>query len=485
MSKGVLVNRRLPVRGAYDVIVAGGGPAGIAAAVAAAREGARTALVERYGFLGGNATAGLVGPFMTAYSDDGTTQLVRGIFDELVRRMEAAGGAIHPEQVRAGSAYAGYFVRGHDHVTPFDPEALKLCAAEMMEEANVTLHLHTFLVDAVVEAPAEAGAPAGDTGAPGTGRAVRGVVIADKEGLGALRARLVVDCSADGDVAARAGVPMKQGRQGDGKTQPMTMFFRIANVDDAATDAWVEAHPEERGMLFHGIIEAARQRGEWTIPREKVGIYRTQQPGVWRVNTSRIQSLDGTRAADLTRAELEGRRQAWQLVAFFRRHLPGFANCILLDTATQVGVRETRRITGEYELTREDLITGRPFDDVVCLYAYPIDIHSPDGKGGGTKESPPIANAYQLPYRILVPVAVDGLLAAGRCVSATHEALAAIRVMPCAFALGQAAGTAAALALRTGAEPRGVNTAELQRRLLAQGVYLGPRFEPGGGIVAV
>lgn len=460
MSETLSFSRSIPVTGRFDVVVAGGGPAGIAAAVAAARYGARVALIERYGFLGGNATAGLVGPFMTSFSDDGQTQVVRGVFEEMVRRLEAMGGALHPEHVRAGSAYAGYIVKGHDHVTPFDPEAVKLVAAEMVAEAGVTLLLHTVVVEPILE-----------------DRAVRGLVVTSKSGLSALRAEVVVDCSADGDVAFRAGVPMRQGRDVDGKTQPMTMFFRVANVDDAAVDAYVEAHPEERGLLFHAIVEAARARGEWTIPREKVGMYRTLQRGVWRINTSRIQLLDGTKVEDLTRAEIEGRRQAFDLVAFFRRHLPGFERCLLLDTATQIGVRETRRIVGEYELTQNDLVTGRDFDDVVALYGYPIDVHSPDGKGGGAADSVPIANAYRLPYRILVPKEVEGLLVAGRCVSASHEALGAIRVMPCAFALGQAAGAAAAIAAETRVPPRTVEVRRLQETLVEQGAYLGPRFE--------
>jgi hypothetical protein len=463
----IAFQREIPVVREADVLVVGGGPAGIGAAVGAARAGARTVLVERYGFLGGNATAALVGPFMTSFSNDGSRQIIGGVFDELIRRMETVGGAIHPEKVRSGSAEAGFYRFGHDHVTPFDPEAVKLVAAEMLAEAGVTLFLHTVVVEPLLEAAT-----------------VRGLVVTSKSGLAALRAAVVVDCSADGDVAFRAGTPMKQGREGDGKTQPMTMFFRVANVDDTAVDAYVEAHPEERGLLFHGIVEAARARGEWTIPREKVGMYRTLQPGVWRINTSRIQLLDGTRVEDLTAAEIEGRRQAFQLVAFFRTRLPGFANCVLLDTAAQVGVRETRRIEGEYELTQEDLVTGRDFPDVVALYGYPIDIHSPDGKGGGAQESVPIANAYRLPYRILVPKRVEGLLVAGRCVSATHEALGAIRVMPCAFALGQAAGAAAAISVETRVAPRAVEVTALQRTLLKQGAYLGPRFEqatPAGG----
>jgi hypothetical protein len=438
-----------------DVLVVGGGPAGIAAAVAAARAGAVTAIVERYGFFGGNATAGLVGPFMTSYSDDGKTQLVKGVFNELVLRMEKVGGALHPEHVRAGSAYAGFFIKGHDHVTPFEPEAVKLIAAEMLEEAGVQMFLHSFVMDALVE----------------DGK-VTGIVLVNKSGVQAIRAKVTVDCSADGDVAYRAGCEMAVGRETDGLTQPMTMFFRVAGVDDAEIQRYVDEHPEEQHLLFHSLIEEKRKTGEWRVPKNHLGIYRTLQPGVYRVNTSRVQGLDGTNVRDLTRAEIEGRRQAFELLDFFRKYIPGFKHATLIDTAVQIGVRETRRIVGEYVLTADDLTSGRAFDDVIALYGYPIDIHSPDRVTTEFDNTYHTANIYQLPYRILVPRAMDGLLVAGRCVSATHEALGAIRVMPCAFALGQAAGAAAALASAEGIEPRRVDPGKLQQLLREQDVVL-------------
>ncbi|QJD86196.1 FAD-dependent oxidoreductase [Cohnella herbarum] len=445
----------IPVIGDVDVLVIGGGPAGIGAALAAARAGAKTALVERYGFLGGNATAGLVGPFMNSYSDDGKTQLVKGVFDELVRRMESFGGAVHPEQVRTGSAYSGFFSKGHDHVTPFDPEAVKLAAAEMMEEAGVRMFMHTFFVDSIVE----------------DGR-VNGALIVNKSGLQAIRAKVTVDCSADGDVAFRAGAELEVGRKSDGLTQPMTMFFRVAGVNDEEILKYVEDHPEERDLLFGSLIAEKREAGEWTVNKNHLGIYRTTQAGVWRVNTSRVQGLAGTNAEDLSKAELEGRRQVFELLAFFRKYFPGFRNAVLVDTATQIGVRETRRLVGEYMLTSEDLISGRSFEDVIALYGYPIDIHSPNEVTTEFSKEFKTANIYQMPYRILVPQKVNGLLVAGRCVSATHEALGAIRVMPCAFALGQAAGAGAALASASGIEPRNVNIRELHQTLLAQDVVL-------------
>jgi flavin-dependent dehydrogenase len=238
--------RDLPVTREADVLVIGGGPAGIGAAVGAARAGARTLLVERYGFLGGNATASLVGPFMTSFSNDGSRQVIGGVFDDLVRRMEAVGGAIHPERVRAGSAEAGFYRFGHDHVTPFDPEVLKVVAADMVLEAGCSLVLHTSFVEPILEEGA-----------------VHGAIVHNKGGLQAIRASAVVDCSADADVAYRAGAPTQKGRESDGKMQPMTMFFVIEDVDDEAVEQYVRAHPEEEGKLFHGIVEAARARGEF------------------------------------------------------------------------------------------------------------------------------------------------------------------------------------------------------------------------------
>ena len=452
----MLYSREIPVLDETDVLVAGGGPAGIAAAVAAARSGARTRLVERFGFLGGNLTAGLVGPCMTSYSLDGQEQLIRGVFDEFVRRMEKNGGALHPSRTHAGDAYAGFIVYGHDKVTPFEPEAAKTTALEMCREAGVELRLHSFVADAVVR----------------DGR-VAGVVSVSKSGMEMLPATVTVDCSADGDVAAAAGVPFQYGRDSDGLAQPMTVFFRVGGVDDEAVERYVRAHPDDF-RAFESIVTKARQEGRFPSPRRGIGMYRTLQPGVWRINTTRVLGRNGTDVADLTAAEVEGRDQVQALVTFFREYLPGFERSELVDTATMVGVRETRRIEGEYRLELSDLQSGRHFDDTIALCAYPVDIHDPTGAGGGCDESAGTANIYEIPFRSLVPRGVDGLLVAGRSISASHEALAAVRVMPPAFAMGEAAGTAASLAARAGVAPRNVNIAELRHALRSQGAYLGP-----------
>ncbi|RMF83072.1 MAG: FAD-dependent oxidoreductase, partial [Nitrospinota bacterium] len=260
----------IPVIQRTEVLVVGGGSSGIAAAVASARNGAQTLLIDRYGFLGGTSTAGLVGPFMTSYSADGKTQVVRGIFQEMVERMVALGGAIDPGQVPAKSPYCAFIELGHAHVTPFHAEALKMAALDLIEEAGVELLLHTSFLDTIME-----------------GEVITGVVVANKGGLGIIEAERFIDTSADADVAARAGVPYQKGRPQDGLMQPATLFFRIGNVDDAAVQAWVEEHerihPGER--LFHCLVQEAREKGEFPVPRQHIGIYRELQPGVWRVNT--------------------------------------------------------------------------------------------------------------------------------------------------------------------------------------------------------
>jgi hypothetical protein len=460
-ENSIVYQKTVPVIAEPDVLVVGAGPAGIAAAISAARTGARTMIVERFGFVGGNLTAGLVGPCMTSFSLDGETQLIRGVFDEMVVRMEAMGQAIHPSKVPASSPWCGFIEYGHDKVTPFDPEAVKLVALDMLREAGVDVLLHTFVADAIVE-----------------DSTVRGVIAVNKSGMQAIRAGVTVDCSADGDVAARAGAAFEMGREEDGLVQPMTLFFRVSHVDDKVVEEYVASHPDDF-RPFSSLVMKAREEGAFPIPRRGVGMYRTLEPGVWRINTTRMLKLDGTSAEDLTRGEIEGREQIKALMRFFREWLPGFENCRLYDSAATVGVRETRRIVGEYTLTYDDLATGRHFEDVIALCGYPLDIHSPNSDGGGTDGRLPTANEYEIPYRSLVPRDLDGLLVAGRCVSATHEALSAIRVMPPAFAMGQAAGTAAAMAIEWGRAPREVPVPQLQEILLRQGAYLGEETAAG------
>lgn len=434
-----------------DVVVVGGGPAGICAALEAARNGSSVVVVEQYGFLGGMATAGLVGPFMTSFSADGGRQVVQGIFEEILQQLIGMNGAIHPSKVPAGSPHCGFFVEGHHNVTPFDPESLKLVLFNLLEEAGVRILLHSFFVGSLFE-----------------DKTIQGVVVAGKSGFQPIHAKVVIDCTGDGDVAANSGVPFTKGRS-DGKMQPMTMFFRVMGVDSQRVYEYVDTYPEDEG--FGSLLELARKNGDFPIETLLVGVYETHRQGEWRVNTSRIHDLDGTLVEDLTAGEILGRRQAFTIINFLRKYIPGFEHAELMDTAPQIGVRETRHIHGDYLLTVEDLIETRQFDDAVGLYAYPVDIHDPSGRGHILR-SVESGDAYELPYRMMLPQGVGGLLVSGRCVSATHEAAAAIRVMPCAMVLGQAAGAAAALACQSNVSPRDIDIKALQQLLHNKGVVL-------------
>jgi len=401
------------------VLVVGGGPAGLAAAVAAARRGVPTALIERYGFLGGLATSGLVNPFMPWHL--GTQPLVAGVFQELLDRMAALGGY---DRARWGEA--------------FDTEAMKLAADALCQQAGVRVRLHTLLTAARVA----------------KGR-ITSVTTESKSGREQWRARVFVDATGDADLALRAGVPCDEGRQADGRTQPMTLCFRMANVTTARMPS--------RGEI-NRLYDRAKEQGRITCPRENVLWFHTTQPGVVHFNTTRVTGRSGVIPDDLTYAELEARRQMRELVQFLVRDVPGFKGAYLQQSAPQIGIRETRRIQGEYALTGADVVKGRKFRDGIARSNYPIDIHSPTGAGTVIK-TPPAGDYYEIPYRCLLPLQVDNLLVAGRCVSATHEGQSALRIIPTCFAMGEAAGTAAALALARGLPPRQLPPKDLRREL--------------------
>ncbi len=426
--------RETPIAKETDVVVAGGGPAGLCAAVAAARLGAGTVLIERYGFLGGMATAGLVNPFMNYHLDG--EPIIQGVFEDWVNGMRRREGYLD----RAGRS---------DNV--FDPEAAKLSAQELCSEAGVDVLFHGFVDNVLTE-----------------NGGITALGIAGKQRLAAT-GQVYVDATGDGDVAALAGCAFELGREEDHLTQPMTLNFNMGGIDpDRAPQA---------GAELQELYDQARSAGEVDCPRENVLFFCTVRPDEVHFNTTRVVMRNGTDPLDLSEAETEGRRQAEQFVNFLRKYAPGYENAYLLQTATQIGVRETRRIMGDYVLTKEDVLECRKFEDGICRARYVIDIHNPAGTGTVIM-SLPEHEWYEIPYRCLLPVGFDNLLVSGRCISADHAAHSSLRVMPIAAAIGEAAGTAAAMSSQRGVRPRELPAADLRDQLASQGANLVLDWQP-------
>ncbi len=446
-----------------DVAVMGGGPAGTCAAIAAARNGSKVMLVEHGNCLGGMATRGLVGPFMTCYDKTGATQIIRGLFGEIVERLVARDGAIHPKDCRAGTAFTSWIVDGHDHCTPFEPEALKLLLDEMCAEAGVKVLFHADFAEPLLD-----------------GNRITGVRLFTKGGFRTVKAKIVIDATGDGDVAFRAGVPTEFGDPVGKRVQPASMFFRIGNCDLAAITADIEKNKDnfyrKDGVNYrslHWRVAEARAAGDWNLQRVSIGLFRGVKEDEWFINTSRIMGVDSTDPESWSAAETTGRQQVDQIFRFFRKYVPGCKDARLLCTGSTVGVRESPHVFGEYRLTVDDCLEGRVPTDSILVASNSVDVHGRFGPMSNEYMTVKNGNWYGVPYRCLVPLKVDNLLVAGRCLSATSEAAGAVRVMPPSMAMGQAAGTAAALSLKTGATPRSLDPSLLVKKLKEQKVFLG------------
>jgi hypothetical protein len=456
----ILPQRRAQLAADVDVLVVGGGPAGIGAALGAADAGASVVLAERYGFLGGNATAALVMPLMSFHTDRPTLEsgqaklfptdhgpgepVIAGVLERLLERLIAMRGAIRP------SLDTGY-------VVPFDPELFKGVALDLLDEAGASLLLHAFASDVLMK----------------EGR-IDGVIFETKSGPLVVRARAVVDATGDGDIAARAGAPYEIGRESDGLVQPMTLMFRIADFEREAFLAYAREHPDQwRGVLgLWDLVQQATAAGELDLPREDILFFATPHPREVSVNSTRVTGVLATDVWDLTRAEFVARRQLRQIAKFLQKYVPGFADSYVVQSGVHVGVRETRRIKGDYLLTAQDILGACKFEDVIARGSYPVDIHNPTGKGTTLKKLPP-GEAYDIPLRCLLPQGIENLLVAGRCISGTHEAHSSYRVMPIAIATGQAAGVVAGLVAGERCGTRELRASRIQDELLRQGVNLG------------
>ncbi len=443
-----------------DVLVVGSGPAGMGAALGAAWAGCDVMVAERFGFLGGNPTVALVNPLMSWHTqakpavDTDTLRLLpqdHGVGDALVAgalsvfldNLLAAGGALAP------TLETGYTV-------PFDPEIYKVVAHQTLDQAGVRILLHAFANDIWQE-----------HGRPG------GVVFESKSGPYVIQAKAIVDASGDGDIAAKAGAKVEIGRPGDQLVQPVTLMFRIGEFEREPFARFVRDHPDQwRGV--HGLwqlIAEATEAGDLNLPREDILFFATPHPRELSVNCTRVTEILGIDPFDLSRAEIEARRQMQQIIAFLKKYVPGFRDAYVIQSGTHIGVRETRRIVGEYTLTGEDVLHGRKFEDAIARASYPVDIHNPAGKGTVLRRLP-AGEWYEIPLRCLIPLGLENILVAGRCISGTHEAHSSYRVTPTAMATGQAAGVCTALAVRGRCDSRSVPAERVREELRRQGAIV-------------
>lgn len=409
----------VPIYAEVDVLVVGGGPAGVGASLAAARSGMRTLLVERYGCLGGIWTAGLLNPYFDA-AEKG------GIATEIIDRLHRYDNDSAVQEWHGTSMIANVF----------NYESMKYVLDSMAHEAGVRCLLYTHAVGTIMEE-----------------NRVRGVVVENKSGRAAILATVVIDSTGDGDVAYHAGCQYELGRTSDGLLQPMTLQFKVAGFE------W----PDDK---YHVLRKFNRPEDIAEIPFAKFAAVPVPgEPATTAIMWTHIHDTDGTNADDLTYAVTEGRRQVHQAMRLLRSASEVLGAGVLTETAMQVGVRETRRIIGEYYLELDDVVEGRTFDDGICRVTFNVDIHVP---GGVELKATPV-KPYEIPYRCLVPKEVDQLLVAGRCISGSHEAHGSYRVTGNCVAMGQAAGVAAGRAVVEGTHVREVDGANVRKLLQASG----------------
>lgn len=416
----------------YDLIVIGGGFAGTAAAISAGRAGLKVLLADKSNSLGGAAVNCLVNPFMpnAAKRNPGEpkTHLSAGLYAEIL------------EELKKMNAVWNEF-------TPhFHEEYLKVVLNRMALAAGVELLFHVYLTDAEMQ-----------------GETVKSVTLAGKSGQMKMTADYFVDATGDADLSVLCGCSTRLGREEDQLCQPMTLCFRVANVD-------IEKYQKARPMI-NGLYQEMQKQGKIKNIREDVLIFHSLVNGVLHFNSTRIVRRNPVDPFDVTQAEIEAREQVLELFTFMKENIDGFQNSDLLMTAPEIGVRESRMVDGEYLLTSEDLVACTRFEDSIALGNYDIDIHNPEGSGTSHYYFPE-GHYYTIPFRTLLPKKTENLLVAGRCISVTHEAQASIRIMPIVCCLGEAAGTAVGVAAKEGSSLRGTEIGKIQAQLQKQGARL-------------
>ena len=415
--------------GEYDVAVLGGGPAGVCAAVSAARSGLRVLLAEASPSLGGMATIGQVGPFMTSYDRDGNEKIVGGIFDEIVARLEKYSAVISPDKVESPTVYTSFLQKYHRHVTPFESFYLEIVLDEMVRESGAELLCYTKFCDCITE-----------------NGEIKYAILNAPEGLICVKAKVFIDCTGIAAVAARAGVPTYKGDEERGIPQPSTLMFEVSGVDDNGYEA-LGARPER-----------------------PVKAYRTPS-GKYKVNHYHVYNVDAANAKSLTDAHSEARHQVLDAYAVLHDKTQGFENCQISGVASVLGTRESRHIEGEYKITVKDVAEGTKFHDRIAAYGFGMDIHNrSEAESGNFKIE--IAEKYYVPYRSLLPKSCNNLLVAGKTLSCESQAVGGMRCMPAALAMGQAAGIASALAISNGTDLRNIDVSALGEKLRADGAII-------------
>ncbi|MFC1716320.1 FAD-dependent oxidoreductase [Candidatus Poribacteria bacterium] len=450
----LIIEKSIPIGQSYDLVVCGGGPAGVPAALAAGRAGLKVLLVERTGQLGGVAVSCGVSVFLGYRSGD-KKRWVGGIFEEIVQALIATGGAVDPLTFREEKYPPFGWYPGLARGIPFEPSAAAVLMDEKVRAAGVDVLLFTSFVDVV---------KAEDL--------VTHIVIHNKSGLQAVPAKAVVDATGDADVAARAGCEVVKGREEDGLMTPATLIFFVDRVDRDELSSYIYRHKSPR---FRELIRSLREKGEWTFPYEIFISFQVMDDDVFMINTLRLCDVDGTEADSLTRGMMAGRQEVQELFALMKEYFPGFANARIRWVAPMIGVRETRRIVGDYVLTIDDIVSGITFPDTIGFSVYGWDLPDPKKPSYQPMSGKKIArkNPFTpIPYRVMTPRPVKNIICPGRAVSVQRHVLGPLRVMAPCFAMGEAAGLAAVQVTEKGIPFREIDIQQLQERLKENGAIL-------------
>ena len=460
IMKQILYKQNIPVSSEYDVVVCGGGPSGCAAALAAKREGLRTLLIESMGQLGGMAVTGLVSHWLGGRTQEGEW-VVGGLFKSLAEEAAKQGYAVLPK-LKEGEKYHPYgWYNWFIHGVPLDPFAVDLFLDEKMETAGIDVLFHTQIVDAIVKE-----------------NTISHLIIYNRGGLQAIKAIAVIDATGNAEVAFKSNCETMKGRKEDGKMTPASLIFHVYNVNEKALTKYIE---KERDPKLRKLITELREKGIWDFPYDIFIATKLVEDGEFYINTNRLTGVDGTDGISLSEGMKRGRKEIHRLMEIFKKNIPGFENARIKTIAPQMGIRETRRIIGDFILLVEDLAQDKTFDDCIGFSMYGWDLPDPDKPSiqpfanddvSGYKYKIKKGLSTPLPYRIMLPKPVTNLICPGRAVSVEGQVLGPIRVMAPCMAMGEAAGMAAEQVVKNLTSFSEINIMTLREKLIKAGAII-------------